>query len=93
MNYEMMISTLFEINEAEIQKIYEQRESDIISILRNKIDKPIRGEITKNKLRWRGIKEMVFDDNRNFIGLNQRGKVIGVNGIIGVFKNGKMIKS
>lgn len=54
-------------------------EESIERILRNKIDKPIKGEITIGKLRWRGIKNLAFYKDE-FIGVIQRDKVIGVDG-------------
>lgn len=45
--------------------------------LRNKIDKPIKGEITKGKLKWRGIRLGVFrGDGYTAYNLLQRGNVI-----------------
>lgn len=45
--------------------------------LRNKIDKPIKGKITKGKLKWRGISLGVFrGDGYTAYSLLQRGNVI-----------------
>lgn len=45
--------------------------------LRNKIDKPIKGEITNGKLKWRGISLGVFrGDGYTAYSILQRGKVI-----------------
>lgn len=77
------ISELFkftELDESEIIKRRGKIEDDIEFILRNKIDKPVRGEITPGKLRWRGIRNLVYGPNNMFLGIRQRGKVIGVDG-------------
>lgn len=53
---------LFSIQEAEINAIRrkaEATENSIEYILRNKIKKPIKGKITRGKIRRRGIK-MIF---------------------------------
>ncbi|MFT3994834.1 MAG: hypothetical protein QM660_11030 [Dysgonomonas sp.] len=67
---------LFGLTVKEIKALHEQIEEDIEFILRNKIDKPIKGEITKSKLRWRGIKNIAYGDNFQFLGIMQREKLI-----------------
>lgn len=54
-------------------------DEEIECILRNKIKRPIKGKITKRKLRARGITRLAYYKCK-FIGVIQRGKVIGVNG-------------
>jgi hypothetical protein len=51
-------------------------ENEIEYLLRNVIDKPIKGEITKGKLRWRGITSIVFGHEGFAIGIMQRGNII-----------------
>ncbi len=51
-------------------------ENEIEYLLRNVIDKPIKGEITKGKLRWRGINTIVYNYMNEPIGIKQRGKLI-----------------
>lgn len=81
-----------EIGEASITEAYERRDKDIEFILRNKIDKPIKGEITKNKLRWRGIDSLCYDCDHKFLGVIQRNKAIGIDGLFAVFdKHGRNI--
>lgn len=77
------ISELFkftELDESEIIKRRGKIETDIEFILRNKIDKPVKGEITPGKLKRRGIKYIVYGPGNTFIGVLQRGKVIGMDG-------------
>lgn len=73
---EELNNLLFDISKEKIEKIYNRRDSDIEFILRNKIDKPIKGEITIGKLRWRGIKNIAYGENFAFLGIIQRGKLI-----------------
>ena len=48
-------------------------------VLRNNVTPPIKGEITKNKLRWRGIKQRhIFDSKQHRIEIWQRDKCIGI---------------
>lgn len=49
---------------------------EIEYLLRNKIDKPIKGKITKGKLRWRGIDAVVFNYMNEPIGIRQKGDII-----------------
>lgn len=67
---------MFGVVEDQVKSHYEQIEADIDFILRSKIEKPIKGEITKGKLRWRGIEGIAYDTNNNFIGIIQRGKLV-----------------
>lgn len=69
---------LFGLTVKEIKSRHEQIEKDIEFICRNKIDKPIKGEITKSKLRWRGIKNIAYGENFQFLGIMQRGKLINM---------------
>lgn len=76
----MSVNFITAVEEGHISKYSTERALAIEYILRNKIDKPIKGEITKGKLRWRGIKDLCYTQNQGFLGIRQRGKVIGVNG-------------
>lgn len=76
----MNINSITVVDEECISKYYREMNLSIEYILRNKIDKPIKGEITKGKLRWRGIKDLCYTQNQGFLGIRQRGKVIGANG-------------
>ena len=73
---ENLKNRIFGAVEDQVKSHYEKLEADIDFILRNKIDKPIKGEITKGKLRWRGIESIAYDTNNNFIGIIQRGKLV-----------------
>lgn len=56
---------------------YKELDLRIEYALRNKIDKPIKGEITKGKLKWRGISLGVFcGDGYTAYSLLQRGNVV-----------------
>ena len=59
-----------------INAYYDKLERDIELLLRNVIDKPIKGKITKGKLRWRGINTIVYNYMNEPIGIKQRGKLI-----------------
>lgn len=61
----------------EIAEKYKELDLRIEYALRNKIDKPIKGEITKGKLKWRGIRLGVYKSDE-CIGytLLQRGAII-----------------
>ena len=48
-------------------------------VLRDNVTPPIKGEITKNKLRWRGIKQRrIFDSKQHRTEIWQRDKCIGI---------------
>lgn len=48
-------------------------------VLRHNVTPPIKGEITKNKLRWRGIKQRcIFDSKQRRTEIWQRDKCIGI---------------
>ena len=48
----------------------------IEKMLRNYVTPPIVGEITKGKLRYRGIRIAVEEETHNFIGLIQHGRIL-----------------
>ena len=48
----------------------------IEKMLRNYVTPPIVGEITKGKLRYRGIRIAVEEETHNFIGLIQHGRTL-----------------
>lgn len=57
------------------QKIHRWSEA----VLRHNVTPPIKGEITKNKLRWRGIKQRcIFDFQQRRTEIWQRDKCIGI---------------
>lgn len=65
-----------EIHE-KIAEQYKELDLRIEYALRNKIDKPIKGEITKGKLKWRGISLGVFrGDGYTAYSLLQRGIIV-----------------
>ena len=69
---------IFESVEEQLKLQHEQIEADVDFILRNKIDKPIKGEITMGKLHWRGIKDIAYGENFEFLGIIQRGKLVSL---------------
>ena len=83
MSEEEFINTLnYQINE-----YYSNTNNSIDYILRNYIDNPIKGNITKGKLRCRGIKNIVHDKN-NLIGIIQRDHLITYDGYKIPYRNG-----
>lgn len=72
-----VFKTLSDKIQEEIVEKYEELDLRIEYALRNKIDKPIKGEITKGKLKWRGIRLGVFRDD-GYVGytLLQRGAIV-----------------
>lgn len=72
-----VFKTLSDKIQEEIVEQYEELDLRIEYALRNKIDKPIKGEITKGKLKWRGIRLGVFRDD-GYVGyaLLQRGAIV-----------------
>ena len=55
-------------------------------ILRNYVTPPVKGEITKGKLRWRGLSVARY--NGNIVGVIQRNVLITADGIKVPFING-----
>ncbi len=78
----MNINSITVVDEECISKYHREMNLSIEYNHRNKIDKPIKGEITKGKLRWRGIKNLCYARDRTFLGVKQRDRVIGVDGVI-----------
>lgn len=61
-----------------IQELQNKEENLFISTLRTMAEPPIKGEITKGKLRWRGIRIILQEDGFKYTKwLEQRGKQIG----------------
>lgn len=69
--------------EMAMEAFYASVELSVNKIVRNYVDPPVRGDITKGKLRWRGL-ALIFakDDNGNdvFVGVYQRGYIIREDG-------------
>lgn len=60
-----------------INNMNQEIESDIERVLRSNVVPPIKGEITKGKLQWRGISSVVYVVGQIYpIGIMQRGKII-----------------
>lgn len=75
------MNKLFEFTEADESVIIKRREkieTEIEFILRNKINKPIKGKISPGKLRWRAVRNIAYRPNNVFLGIIQRGKLICV---------------
>lgn len=73
---DMFKSIIYEIQEELVEK-YKELDLRIEYALRNKIDKPIKGEITKGKLKWRGIALGVYKSGECVgYALLQRGAII-----------------
>lgn len=72
-----IFKTLSDKIQEEIVEQYKELDLRIEYALRNKIEKPIRGEITKGKLKWRGISLGVYHYKGDVgYALLQRGSVI-----------------
>lgn len=72
-----IFKTLSDKIQEEIIEQYKELDLRIEYALRNKIDKPIKGKITKGKLKWRGIRIGVFHNDGDVgYALLQRGNVI-----------------
>lgn len=74
---EDIFRTLADKMSEKLAEEYKELDLRIEYALRNKIDKPIKGEITKGKLKWRGIRIGIFH-NKGDVGyaLLQRGAII-----------------
>ena len=72
-----VFKTLSDKIQEEIVEQYEELDLRIEYALRNKIDKPIKGEITKGKLKWRGIRLGIYrNDGDVGYALLQRGAIV-----------------
>ena len=83
-----LIETMLLQTKALMTKIQTINETKVENIVRSNIVPPIKGKICKSKLRWRGIRNILYGLDGIVIGFVQRGKVIGENGTLGVFENG-----
>lgn len=77
---EDLVDLLLKNIERQVADINIRTERIIECIIRNHITPPIKGKITKNKLKWRGINSIVFDCNHEFVGVQQRNECIDING-------------
>ena len=69
----------------QIEDFYKLVDEAIMRICSKYVTPPIKGEITKTKLRWRGIKTLVYANlsegcGREFVGIVQRDTLIFPNG-------------
>lgn len=72
-----ILKTLSDKIHEEMAEYYKELDLRIEYALRNKIDKPIKGEITKGKLKWRGIRIGVFHNDGDVgYALLQRGAIV-----------------
>lgn len=75
---------LAESLQKQIDEFYEKVEKAIENIFRNYLTPPIKGEITKGKIRWRGVKCSLWqeqsDGSKAWIGIVQRDTIIFANG-------------
>lgn len=74
----------------EIKELRYKEEMGIRYIIHNYIDKPIPfgDEITKSKLRYRGIKSIVYGNRGECLGIMQRDNLITFNGYKVPCRNG-----
>ena len=76
-----MLKQYYEIVSNCCSDILTQEEDYIDIICHNFLEPPIVGKITKSKLRWRGATDIVHSaETGKFIGIQQRGYVIGIDG-------------
>ena len=69
--------SLFDLISIQIQTMHEDIEKNIERVLRNAVIPPIKGKITKGKLKWRGISSILYSVGENYpIGIMQRDKII-----------------
>ena len=79
--------TLYEESvKKQMDEFHKKVEEAIVSIFREYVTPPIKGEITKTKLRWRGVKEFVYStlsptSGVTFVGVKQRDTLIFPDGI------------
>lgn len=57
-----------------------KEDMDIEKICRNYLSPPIKGAITRGKLKWRGATSLAYSPNHDLLGVIQRGYVIDING-------------
>jgi len=69
-----------------IKKRLEYENYMVEKILRNYVTPPVKGEITKGKIRWRGLSIARY--NGNLVGVIQRNELITADGIKVPFING-----
>lgn len=70
-----MMDSIYNGMAEEIKKQVETEDYVIKHMLRYQVQPPIKGEITQNKIRWRGIKIAMGTDG-TFLGLMQRTRLI-----------------
>lgn len=75
--YKKLIDSLYNHTCKQMDDIRALIEKDIEHTLRNKVVPPIKGEITKGKIQWRGITCLVYKEGDLYpIGIRQRGNLI-----------------
>lgn len=60
----------------QIAQYIKVEERIILYMLRHQVDPPIKGEITKGKIKWRGLSIARLQKDNTFLGILQRGKFI-----------------
>lgn len=71
-----LLESIFNDISEEVKNRVEARDEIILYMLRHQVEPPIKGEITKGKIRWRGLQVLEHYPDGVFMGLLQRGKLI-----------------
>lgn len=73
---------LFEETSRQLEEFYKKVDKMVEIMLRNYVTPPIKGEITKGKIRWRGLRIVwqKIDTYDAFVGIRQRDVLILPNG-------------
>lgn len=78
-DHKMLSDLLIKDLRSMLQQRAEAEEEIITFMLRTQVKPPIKGEITKGKIRWRGLSIVRLHPDNLFMGLLQRGKFIEPN--------------
>lgn len=74
-----LINSFYDYTKKEYENVLKENEDTVTHILRNYVTPPIKGEITKYKLKWRGIDWLVYDGIK-VVGVCQRDVIIRSDG-------------
>jgi hypothetical protein len=84
MNNKDLIKNMHELESKILSNVSKEINNTLEKIIRENANPPIKGEITKGKLRWRGIKLCVKTTiGRDERWIEQRGVIIGQPVVIG----------
>lgn len=80
-NLESIRRSMYSEVEREYKNIRLGIEMTALYICRTHVEPPVKGKVTKPKLRWRGVHSVAFSESGQFLGVVQRGWIVREDGV------------